>query len=74
MKEMEAPVKRRFRLVGGLISLAIIVGALAFAGYAWRQFSEAPTSDDASIDADVVHVAAADSPIAAQTKSWSGST
>ena len=42
-----------------MVSLAIIAGAIGFADHVWRQFTLTPTSDDASIDADVVHVAAA---------------
>jgi multidrug efflux system membrane fusion protein len=42
-----------------LISLAIIAGAIAFALYTLRQMSIMPTTDAATIDADVVHVAAA---------------
>ncbi len=56
---MKPAGKRHFRLLGALISLIIIAGAIEYADYAWRQFSVMPTSDDASIDVDVVHVAAA---------------
>jgi len=41
-----------------LISLAIIAAAIAFAFYALQRSSIMPTTDDASIDADVVHIAA----------------
>jgi multidrug efflux system membrane fusion protein len=41
-----------------LISLAIIIAAIAFGLYALQRASIMPTTDDASIDADVVHVAA----------------
>jgi membrane fusion protein, multidrug efflux system len=50
--------KRRLNLLGAVISLAIIAGAIKLADYAWRESSLMPTSDDASIDADVVHIAA----------------
>ena len=56
---MKPSGKRRLNLLGALISLAIIAGALKLADDAWRQSTLMPTSDDASIDADVVHVAAA---------------
>jgi membrane fusion protein, multidrug efflux system len=56
---MKPAGKRRVNRLGALISLAIIAGALKLADYAWRQSALIPTSDDASIDADVVHVAAA---------------
>ena len=56
---MKPAGKRRFRPLGALISLIIIAAAIGFADYAWRRSSLMPTSDDASIDADVVHVAAA---------------
>ena len=56
---MKPAGRHRPRLWAALISLAIIVGAVAFADYAWERLSLTPTTDDASIDADVVHVAAA---------------
>ncbi|MDB5365985.1 MAG: hypothetical protein JWM77_1912 [Rhodospirillales bacterium] len=41
-----------------LVSLAIIAGALLFGAYALHRSSIMPTTDDATIDADIVHVAA----------------
>ena len=42
-----------------MVSLAIILGAVALGFYVFRQVEQRPSSDDATIDADVVHVAAA---------------
>jgi multidrug efflux system membrane fusion protein len=41
-----------------LVSLAIVAAAIGFGVYALRDSEIRPTTDDASIDADVVHVAA----------------
>ena len=41
-----------------LVSLAVIVGAIGFGLYALQRSASLPTTDDASIDADVVHIAA----------------
>ena len=41
-----------------LVSLAIVAAAIAFGLYALQLSSARPTTDDASIDADVVHIAA----------------
>ena len=51
--------RRRPSLWAALISLATIIGAGAFADYAWESLSLTPSTDNASVDADVVHVAAA---------------
>jgi len=51
--------RRRPSLWAALISLAIVVGAVAFGDYVWESLSRTSSTDDASIDADVVHVAAA---------------
>jgi membrane fusion protein, multidrug efflux system len=51
--------KARSVLSGRLISVAIIALAVAFALYALHESNTHPTSSDSSIDADVVHVAAA---------------
>jgi membrane fusion protein, multidrug efflux system len=56
---MEAAGKSRVAARGKLIAVAIIVLAIAFALYALHQSELHPTSSDSSIDADVVHVAAA---------------
>ena len=56
---MKPAERRRPSLWAALISLAIIVGAVAFADYTWERLSVMPSTDAASIDADVVHVAAA---------------
>jgi multidrug efflux system membrane fusion protein len=55
---MKAVGTRRHAPWAKLVSLAIIAGAIAFGLYALRRSEIAPTTDDASIDADVVHVAA----------------
>jgi len=52
-------VSLRRRTVGTMVSLAIIVGAIALGSYVFRQVEQRPSSDDATIDADLVHVAAA---------------
>jgi len=56
---MKLAERRRPKLWAALISLAIIVGAIAFADYTWERLSLTPSTDSATIDADVVHVAAA---------------
>jgi multidrug efflux system membrane fusion protein len=56
---METAGKSHATARGRLISLVIIVLAAALALYALRETSIRPTSSDSSIDADVVHVAAA---------------
>jgi membrane fusion protein, multidrug efflux system len=56
---MEAAGKSHGRFLGKLISVAIIASAVIFALYAFRESEDRPTSSDSSIDADVVHVAAA---------------
>ncbi len=45
--------------IGKLISIAIMAGGVAMVVYVERRLSEYPYTDDATIDADVVHVAAA---------------
>jgi membrane fusion protein, multidrug efflux system len=55
---MEAGGKSHVALWSRLISLAIIALAGVFAFYALRETDSHPTTSDASIDADVVHVAA----------------
>jgi membrane fusion protein, multidrug efflux system len=56
---METAGKARSVLSGRLISVAIVALAVAFALYALHESNTHPTSSDSSIDADVVHVAAA---------------
>ncbi|HUN96230.1 MAG TPA: multidrug transporter subunit MdtN [Bradyrhizobium sp.] len=56
---MKAAGKSHAAPWGRLISLAIIVVAGALGVYALRESESHPTSSDASMDADVVHVAAA---------------
>jgi multidrug efflux system membrane fusion protein len=56
---MKAAGINRAPLWGKLASLAIIVAAVVVAIYALRRHSALPSSDDATIDADVVHVASA---------------
>jgi membrane fusion protein, multidrug efflux system len=55
---MEAAGKRRHAPWTILVSLAIIAMGIGFGLYALHRSSITPTTDDASIDADVVHVAA----------------
>src|ERR1700723_1432302 len=56
---MEVAGKSHVASRGKLISVAIIALAVAFALYAFHESEVRPTSSDSSIDADVVHVAAA---------------
>jgi membrane fusion protein, multidrug efflux system len=56
---MEAAGKTRSTSSGRLISIAVIAVAVALALYAFHESNTRPTSSDSSIDADVVHVAAA---------------
>jgi len=56
---MEAAGKSRFTSRGRLIALVIVLFAVALALYVNHEVSVHPSSTDASIDADVVHVAAA---------------
>jgi multidrug efflux system membrane fusion protein len=56
---MEVAGKTRTRSPGRLISIAVIAVAVALALYAFHESNTHPTSSDSSIDADVVHVAAA---------------
>ena len=56
---MEAAGKSRVASRGRLISISVIVLAGAFAFYALHESNIHPATSDSSIDADVVHVAAA---------------
>jgi membrane fusion protein, multidrug efflux system len=56
---MKAAGTRRKNPLALLVSLLVIAGGVAFALYALHQRSLFPTTEDATIDADVVHVAAA---------------
>jgi multidrug efflux system membrane fusion protein len=56
---MKAAGKSRFSVGARLISLVIVVSAAAIALYTLHRSDAYPTTDDSSIDADVVHVAAA---------------
>jgi multidrug efflux system membrane fusion protein len=56
---METAGKTRTAPLGRVISIAIVALAVALAVYALGKTETHPTSSDASIDADVVHVAAA---------------
>jgi membrane fusion protein, multidrug efflux system len=56
---METTGKTRTAPRGRLISVAIVALAAAFGLYAFHESNTHPTSSDSSIDADVVHVAAA---------------
>nr|WP_294554077.1 multidrug transporter subunit MdtN [uncultured Rhodopila sp.] len=52
-------MNRGRQVLGRFIALAIIAGAVVASIAAYRQSQSAVSSDDASIDADVVHIAAA---------------
>ena len=56
---MKAAGKSRFSVGARLISLVIVVSGAAIALYTLRRSDAYPTTSDSSIDADVVHVAAA---------------
>lgn len=56
---MEAAGKSHVATRNELIALAIIALAVLFAIYAFHESEVRPTSSDSSLDADVVHVAAA---------------
>lgn len=56
---MEGAGKRHIGSRARLISVAVVVLAVAIALYALRESEARPTSSDSSIDADIVHVAAA---------------
>ena len=56
---MEIAGKTRTKLRGRLISIAIVAVAVVLALYALHESDTHPTSSDSSIDADVVHIAAA---------------
>jgi multidrug efflux system membrane fusion protein len=56
---MKAAGKTRTSRYGRMVSLAIIVVAIAVALYALHESDLHPTTSDSSLDADVVHVAAA---------------
>ena len=56
---MKSSGPHRMAPAAKLVSLTIVIAAMILATYVWHQASLTPTTDDASIDADVVHVAAA---------------
>jgi membrane fusion protein, multidrug efflux system len=56
---METAGKTRTKFGGRLISIVVIACAIALGIYAFHESNAHPTSSDSSIDADVVHVAAA---------------
>jgi membrane fusion protein, multidrug efflux system len=56
---MRAAGGTAIRRVGRLVSLSVIVVAAVFAVYAFHESRIHPTTSDSSLDADVVHVAAA---------------
>jgi multidrug efflux system membrane fusion protein len=56
---MKAAGTRRFALLGKVISLVIVAAAIAVGAYALHRHWLLPSTDDATIDADVIHVAAA---------------
>ena len=56
---MRASGTTRHGTIAKLASLAIIAGTIAFGIYVLHQATIMPSTDDATIDADVVHVAAA---------------
>jgi multidrug efflux system membrane fusion protein len=55
---VEAAGKTTSTPAGKIIALAVVLLAIVLAGLAIRSNTEYPSTDDASIDADVVHVAA----------------
>ncbi len=55
---MEVAGKRRPSLLGRLVAAAIILAALLIGAYVLHRSSTYPSTDDAAIDADLVHVAA----------------
>jgi len=55
---MKAAKPRRKPIIGKLISLLIIAAAIGFGIHTVRQVWRYPSTDDARIDADVVHIAA----------------
>lgn len=56
---MKAAGRPQHTVRGKLIALAIISVAVAAGAFAWRYSATHPSTDDASIDADIVHVSAA---------------
>ena len=56
---MQAAGTHRYRFAARVASGAIIIAALAFGIYVLERSAAFPTTDDASIDADVTHIAAA---------------
>jgi membrane fusion protein, multidrug efflux system len=56
---MKAAGEHRASARGRIISLAIVAIAVVVGFYAWHIVATHPSTDDATIDADVVHVAAA---------------
>ncbi|WP_028450268.1 multidrug transporter subunit MdtN [Chitinibacter tainanensis] len=50
---------KKHPLLGKLISLSLIVLTIALGLYVWQRKSQLPSTDEASIDADVTHAAAA---------------
>src|SRR5262249_5533136 len=57
VRTMRAAGTKKHTAAGKLIALAITAVAVAVAGYAWRRSVIHPSTDDATIDADIVHVA-----------------
>lgn len=56
---MRAAGTQRHTVLGKLIALAIVAIAIAAGWYAWQRSVNYPSTDDAAIDADIVHVAPA---------------
>lgn len=54
---MQIEGRRRYAPWAKLVAAGIVLVALALAALWWRQASHYPSTDDATIDADVVHVA-----------------
>jgi membrane fusion protein, multidrug efflux system len=54
---VKAAGTRPRRRLAGLVSLLVVAGAIAAALYAFHRHALLPSTDDATIDADVVHVA-----------------
>lgn len=55
---MTTPTQKK-ALLGKLVSLSIILAALIFAAYIWQHKEHFPVSEEASIDAEVTHIAPA---------------
>ncbi len=55
---METGGKKEASKLGKLISILIILSAIALSIYTYQRYAQHPATDDAAIDAEVVHIAA----------------